>query len=176
MSFSTVVARRGCLQPCQPDWESSSWSSKGRRPFLTFTCTTWRIIDTCHGTVEPSFRGQSKINFLYSGHLNKRQLHIDTPWMKAPIISLIRTKVCVTEKLHCNVKQRLTYYGKLSREKTFVNWWKIQIFAEKTSMVCSLLPCQRTPRHNFRRENFSEWPQNHKIHESFLPRKFSAIR
>ena len=62
LSFSDLVAGRGYPQPCQPDWESSSWSStsptRGRRAFLTFTCTPWRT-DTHSSTVEPSLRGHS---------------------------------------------------------------------------------------------------------------------
>ena len=56
----------------------------------------------------------------------------------------------------------LPYSGKLSREKTFAD--------------CLLLPRQRTPCPKIRGENFCVQPQNHEIHESFLPRKFSAIR
>ena len=44
----------------------------------------------------------------------------------------------------------IPYSGKLSREKTFVNWWKLRFFtkktfAEKTFTDCSFLLCQWMP-------------------------------
>ena len=74
-----------------------------------------------------------------------------------------------------NAKQThfIPYSRKFVEGANFRELLKNTIFAEKTSMDCSLLPCQMTPRPKFRRENFH---YNREICESFLPRKLSAIR
>ena len=62
----------------------------------------------------------------------------------------------------------ILYSGKLSREKTFTNWWKIQFFAGKSFLMdCSLLPDQRMPLSKFCGKFFRILPQNCEIHESF---------
>ena len=43
-------------------------------------------------------------------------------------------------------------------------------------MDCSLVLCQRTPRPQILQRKLSRIATNHKIHESFLPRKFPTIR
>ena len=48
------------------------------------------------------------------------------------------------------------------------------IIAEKTFVLTFAVPKDTTPQ--FRGENFHIWPQILEIRESFLPRKFSAIR
>ena len=64
----------------------------------------------------------------------------------------------------------IPYSGKLSREKTFANWWK----KEKTFADCSRLPRQRTPSPKISRRKLSRIatkPRN--SCESFLLRKFN---
>ena len=78
-------------------------------------------------------------------------------------------------KYHC-IHVLLPYSGKLLREKTIANWWKGSILWRKlsrnveTGHIVSVV-CQK-----FHGENFHGWLKNHKIHESFLPRKFPTIR
>ena len=61
--------------------------------------------------------------------------------------------------------------GKLTWEKTFVNWWKIR-FSQKN--FCEMLTNTAKWRHasKFRGENFYEQPQNLAICISFVPQSF----
>ena len=73
----------------------------------------------------------------------------------------------------------IPYNGKLLKEKTLANWRKNKqtIFAEKTFVDWSLLLHGRTPHSQISQWKLSRiYPQNHKIGESFLPRKFPAIQ
>ena len=69
----------------------------------------------------------------------------------------------------------LPYSGKLSREKTFANWWTIRFSWRKLSWIarfCRTKGCHAT---KFWVEKFCIYPQNREICESFLPWKFSTI-
>ena len=68
------------------------------------------------------------------------------------------------------------YSGKLSREKTFANWWKIHFSRRKRSRIAPFSCANGCHAPKFRRDNFHEQSQNHEIRESFLPRKFPTIR
>ena len=66
----------------------------------------------------------------------------------------------------------LQHSGKLSREKTFTNWWKIR-FSQKILLQSACFFCAKGYHASkFSRENFHEYPENDEIHESSLPRNF----
>ena len=66
----------------------------------------------------------------------------------------------------------IPYSGKLSREKTFANWWKYD-FAEKTFVDCSLLQRQRMSCPKFRGENFAYSYKTAKFAKVFSLESFS---
>ena len=66
----------------------------------------------------------------------------------------------------------LPYRGKLSRKKTFTNWWKIRYSWKKLSQINH--SCHTKGHHapKFAEKTFTN---SHKTCESFLPQKFPAI-
>ena len=64
----------------------------------------------------------------------------------------------------------LPYSGKLSRENTFANWWKI---GEKTFTHCLLLPCQKTPHPKILRRKLSQIVTKSRNSRKFSPSKVS---
>ena len=73
---------------------------------------------------------------------------------------------------------KVTVEWKTFEGEDFRELVKITIFAEKTFTDCSVLPYQRTPhpKQNFAKKTFTNSHKTMKIHESFLPQKFPAIR
>ena len=72
--------------------------------------------------------------------------------------------------------RRLPYSGKFSREKTFADRWERSISRRKLSRNVRTGCITGVTCLEFRGENFRGWLKNHEIRESFLPRKFPAIR
>ena len=70
----------------------------------------------------------------------------------------------------------LLYSRKLLRAKIFTNWWEGSILWRKLSRNVKTGRIMGVACLEFRGENFHGWLKNHKICESFLPRKFPAIR
>ena len=67
----------------------------------------------------------------------------------------------------------IPYIGKFSREKTFADW---SISRRKFSRNVKTGRIVGVASLEFRGENFRGWRENREIRESFLPRKFPAIR
>ena len=65
-----------------------------------------------------------------------------------------------TSNIVCNLLFCLSYSGKVSREKTFANWWKIWFVQRKLSWIVRF--CRTKGRHapKFHGENFLKYPQN----------------
>ena len=72
----------------------------------------------------------------------------------------------------------IPYSGKLSREKTFVNWWKLWFFMKKNLLSQNTRFCYASGCYTskFRRENFHKYPQKCENRGSFLPRQSKVSR
>jgi len=73
----------------------------------------------------------------------------------------------------CGSHTHILYSGKLLREKTFANWLKNTIFAEKTFTDCSLLPCRKVPSpQNFTAKTFVDSHKTAKFAKVFSLESF----
>ena len=70
----------------------------------------------------------------------------------------------------------IPYSGKFSREKTFAKMTNKKISRRKLSQIHTIDQIWVARACDVREENFREQAQIREIHESFLPRKFPAIR
>ena len=77
---------------------------------------------------------------------------------------------------YCNLPNTILSLIEYRIAENLREFVKNMVFAEKTFADCSLLPCKRMPHPKFHGQNFHVLATKPQIRESFLPRKFSAIR
>ena len=78
--------------------------------------------------------------------------------------------------VYMQINTGLSYSRKLSREKTFANWWRIRNSRRKLSWIASTTNYVWVWPPFFAEKTFADGPKTLEIREGFLPRKFPAIR